>query len=139
MAVFTIVTTFADAVVASERVNARSSVLTRAVKTFVKIYNSNNRAKNNALFVCLFLYRSFFVRPLRNTKLLQISVTGSFQLTIAFPKYIFFYCPLNMFLLKTNSIVGYGMIAYPTFQIVTTKLVEKCLVHGQSSNSETCT
>lgn len=82
MAVFTRVTTFADAVVASERVNARSSVLTRAVKTFVKIYNSNNRAKNNVLFVCLFLYCSFFVRPLRNTKLLQISVTGPFQLTI---------------------------------------------------------
>lgn len=90
------------------------------------------------LSVCFFIV-VFLCGLLRNTKLLQISVTGSFQLTIAFPKYIFFYCPLNMFLLKTNSIVGYGMIAYPTFQVVTTKLVETCLVHGQSSNSETCT
>jgi len=139
MAVFTIVTTFADAVVASKRVNTSSSVLTRTVKTFVKIYNSNNRAKNNFLFVCLFVSCSFFVRHLRNTKLLQISVTGSFQLTNAFPKSIFFYCPLNMFLLKTNSIVGYEMIAYPTFQIVSTQLAQTRSVHGQSSNSETCT
>lgn len=134
MAVFTIVTTFADAVVASKRVNTSSFVLTRAVKTFVKIYNSNNRAKNNVLFVCLFVYCGLFVRHLRNTKLLQIPVTGSFQLTIAFPKSIFFYWPLNMFLLKTNSIAGYEMIAYPTFQIVTTQLVQTLPIQEQWSN-----
>ena len=117
MAVFTIVTTFADAVVASKRVNTSSSVLTRAVETFVKIYNSNNRAKNNVLFVCLFVYCSFFVRTLRGTKLLQISVTGSFQLTNLFSFIVLWTCFCSKLI---NSIVGYGMIAYPTFQIVST-------------------
>ena len=138
MAVFTIVTTFADAVVASKRVNTSSSVLTRTVKAFVKIYKAITGQRINVLSVCLFI-AVFCVKHLRNTKLLQISVTGSFQLTISFPKSIFFCCPLNMFLLETNSIVGYEVIAYSTFQIVTTQLVQTRLVHGQSSNGETCT
>lgn len=137
MAVFTIVTTFADAVVASKRVNTSSSVLTRAVKTFVKIYNINNRANSNVLFVCVFAYCSFFGEAFEEYKTIADLSHRPISIDHCLPKV--FCCRLNTFLLKTNSIFGYGMLAYPTVQIVTTQLVQTRLVHGQSSNSETCT
>ena len=125
MAVFTIVTTFADAVVASKRVHTNSSVLTRTVKTFVKIYNRSNRAKNNILFVCLFVYCNFFVRHLRNTILLQISITGLFQLTIYLPKIyvLLLSSEHDCFLLKLIALLDTKWL-HIHIQIVTTQLVQ---------------
>lgn len=138
MAVFTIVTTFADAVVASKRVKTSSSVLTRTVKTFVKIYNSNNRAKNKC-FICLFVcLLQFFCEAFEKYKTIADLSHRLISIDHCLPKIYFLYCPLNMFLLKNHSIVGCEMIAYPKFQIVTTQLVQTRLVHGQSSKRETC-